>query len=160
MEFRKMRRFKQQVSDEECKRILKEEGRGVLAVIGDFGYPYAIPVDFYYDEDDNCIYMHGAKTGHKMDAISRCDKVCFTVWNQGYKEEGHWEWNSTSVVIFGKAKPVDDPEIIRDRLRKLAVKYYPSVEEADQEMETPAVNHVQILAIEIEHMTGKLVNEK
>lgn len=158
--FRPMRRFKQQVSDEECKRILKEEKRAAFSVVGDEGYPYTVPVDFYYDEGDNRIYLHGAKSGHKIDAIKNCDKVCFTTWDQGFKTEGSWEWNSTSVVIFGKAKFVDDKEMINDRLLKMALKYYPSKEGAEAELKTPAIHSVQIIAIEIEHMTGKLVNEK
>lgn len=158
--FRKMRRFKQQVSDDECKTVLKEEKRAAFSVIGDDGYPFTIPINFYYDEADNRIYFHGAKEGHKIDAIKRCNKVCLTTWNQGFKKEGNWEWNATSVVVFGKVKFVDDPVIIADRLRKLAAKYYPTVEEVETEMVSPAFNNVQILAIEIEHMTGKLVNEK
>ena len=158
--FRSMRRIKQQVSDEECKRILKEEKRGAFSVIGDEGYPYKIPVDFYYDEKDNCIYLHGAKAGHKIDAIKNCDKVCFTTWNQGYKTEGNWEWNSTSVVVFGRARLLDDRSFWEDKLRRMTVKYYPSVEEAEAEMQTPTINAVQVIAINIDHMTGKLVNER
>lgn len=158
--FRKMRRFKQQVSDEECKKILKEEKRAAFSVIGDGGYPYTIPVDFYYDEETNCIYLHGAKSGHKIDAINNCDKVCLTTWNQGFKTEGNWEWNSTSVVVFGRARLMDDRNEWEDKLRKLAVKYYPTVDEAEAEMVTPAINAVQMIEIKIEHMTGKLVNEK
>ena len=108
---RTMRRFKQQVSDEECKRILKEEKRAAFSVVGDDGYPYSVPVNFYYDEDEHRIYLHGAKSGHKIDALKNCDKVCFTTWNQGYKTEGNWEWNVTSVVVFGKAKLIDNEEI-------------------------------------------------
>ncbi len=158
--FRPMRRIKQQVSEDECKRILKEETRAAFSVIGDDGYPYTVPVDYYYDEDDNRIYIHGAREGHKIDAVKRCDKVCFTVWNQGYKTEGGWEWNSTSVVIFGRAKLLDDREFWEDKLRKMAFKYYPTAEEAQAEMKKPSVNSVQMIAIDIEHMTGKLVNEK
>ena len=67
--FREMRRFKQHVSEDECKKILKEENRGVFSVMGDNGYPYTIPINFYYDETDHKIYFHGAKEGHKVDAI-------------------------------------------------------------------------------------------
>ena len=66
--FRKMRRFKQEISLEECIEILTNEKRGVLSVIGDDGYPYGIPINHYY-KNDNCIYFHGAKEGHKIDAI-------------------------------------------------------------------------------------------
>ena len=72
--FRPMRRIKQQVSDEECIRILKEEKRAALSVIGDDGYPYTVPIDFYYDESDGRIYLHCAKTGHKIDAIKNATR--------------------------------------------------------------------------------------
>jgi nitroimidazol reductase NimA-like FMN-containing flavoprotein (pyridoxamine 5'-phosphate oxidase superfamily) len=154
-----MRRFKQQIPDEECKKILTEEKRAAFSVIGDDGYPYTVPVNYYYDESDHRIYFHGAREGHKVDAIRKCNKVCFTVWNQGFKKEGRWEWNSTSVVVFGRVKIVEDLSIIEDRLRKLATKYYPSLDEVQEEMTSPAFKRVQMFAIEIEHMTGKLVNE-
>lgn len=158
--FREMRRLKQQVSDIECKKILKGEKRAALSVIGEDGYPYTVPINFYYDENDNGIYFHGAKEGHKADAIQKCDKVCFTTWNQGFKKDGGWEWNVTSVVVFGKIKFVDDKTVMEDRLRKMAAKYYPDEEEIEAEMTSPAFHHVQMFEIEIEHMTGKLVNEK
>lgn len=158
--FREMRRFKQQVSDDECKKILTEENRGTFSVIGDNGYPYTIPINFYYDETDHKIYFHGAKEGHKVDAINQCNKVCFTTWNQGFKKEGHWEWNVTSVVVFGRVALVTERTVIEDRLRKLAIKYYPTEDEVEEEMSSSSADRVQMYAIEIEHMTGKLVNEK
>ena len=61
--FRQMRRFKQEVSQEECKRILSTEKRGTLSVIGDDGYPYCVPVNFYFEEGEGKIYFHCAKEG-------------------------------------------------------------------------------------------------
>jgi len=75
--FRKMRRFKQELSKEECMEILKNEPRGVLSVLGDDGYPYGMPVTHWYNEKNGKIYFHGAKSGHKIDAIKNCDKVSF-----------------------------------------------------------------------------------
>ena len=67
--FRKMRRFKQQITDEECIKVLKEAKRGVLSVMGEDGYPYGLPVSHWYNEEDGKIDFHGAKTGHKLDAV-------------------------------------------------------------------------------------------
>jgi len=157
--FRKMRRFKQAISEEECKKILAEAKRGTFSVIGDHGYPYSLPINFYYDEKDHRIYFHGAKEGHKVDAITHCDKVCFTTWNKGFKKEGCWEWNVSSVIVFGRAKLIQDREVTEDRVRQLALKYYPTKEEAEIEL-VRGIDRVQLFAIDIEHMTGKLVNEK
>ncbi len=157
--FRKMRRFKQQVSEEECAKILTEEKCAVLSVIGDEGYPYSVPVNFYYDEAENAIYIHGAKSGHKIDAIKTCDKVCFTTWNQGFITEGSWEYNPTSVIAFGRAKILNEISEIEKPLRALATKYFPTADLVEKEFNSPSIKAVQLIKIEIEHMTGKLVNE-
>ena len=94
--FRKMRRFKQQISEEECIRILKEQPRGVLSMIGDDGYPYGIPLDHWYS--GNKLYFHGAKVGHKMDAITAFDKVSYCVMDEGFRRDGEWALNIKSVV--------------------------------------------------------------
>lgn len=157
--FRTMRRFKQAVSEEECKKILSEEKRGAFSVIGDEGYPYTIPINFYYDDKDNCIYFHGAKEGHKVSAITDCDKVCFTTWNTGFKEECCWEWNVTSVIVFGRAKLIQDRTMTEDKVRKLALKYYPTEEEVEKAL-VHGIDRVQLFSIDIEQITGKLVKEK
>lgn len=43
--FRKMRRFKQQLSNDEALEILRNCKSGVLAVSGDGGYPYTVPLN-------------------------------------------------------------------------------------------------------------------
>lgn len=139
---------------------MEQEKRAAFSVIGDDGYPYTVPIDFYYDGQENKIYFHGAKEGHKADAIRRCDKVCFTVWNQGFKKEGRWEWNATSVVVFGRVKLVTDPAVKEEKLRSLASKYYPTADEVEKEMTGPGFGQAQLFAIEVEQMTGKLVNER
>ena len=158
--FRRMRRARQQVSEDTCKAVLEQEKRAAFSVIGDDGYPYTVPIDFYYDGQENKIYFHGAKEGHKADAIRRCDKVCFAVWNQGFKKEGRWEWNATSVVVFGRVKLVTDPAVKEEKLRNLASKYYPTADEVEKEMTGPGFGQAQLFAIEVEQMTGKLVNER
>ena len=67
--FRPMRRIKNQISDKECIDLLKSEWRGVLAVHGEDGYPYALPIDFMYDDAGGKIYFHCAREGHKIDAV-------------------------------------------------------------------------------------------
>ncbi len=156
--FREMRRFKQAVSEEECKNILKTEKRGVLSLVGDDGYPYGVPINFYYDETENKLYFHSAKTGHKIDAIKSCDKACFTVWNTGFQKDGDWAWNVTSVIAFGRAELASGAAAM-DKLRSLALKYYPTAEEVDAEMAKDS-GRVQMIALNIESLTGKLVNEK
>ena len=157
--FRTMRRFKQQVTEERCIEILRNEWRGVLAVLGDDGYPYTVPMDFFYDEGDGKIYFHCAKEGHKLDAIGKCDKVSFCVMDTGFRKEGDWALNITSVVVFGRLRPVTDAAKTMEKVCALGRKYYPTAESVEHEWEH-AKNRVLCLELTIEHMTGKLVNEK
>lgn len=156
--FRPMRRFKQEVSREECIKILTEEKRAVFAVNGDDGYPYAVPVNFWYDSGSDKIYFHCSKAGHKLDAMLKDDKVCFTVYNTGYQKED-WSYYVTSVIVFGRAKVMDNEEEKREKIKRFGMKYYPTEQEVDEEIrkDFSRVNFVEIM---IEHMTGKLVHEK
>ncbi|MBR0415532.1 MAG: pyridoxamine 5'-phosphate oxidase family protein [Clostridia bacterium] len=156
--FRKMRRFKQQISLEECTELLKTEKRGVLSVIGENGYPYGIPLNHYYDETDGKLYFHGAKEGHKLDAIKVCDKVCYTVFDKGYRKESEWALNVKSVVVFGKIALVKDEEQAREICTALCRKFTDDEKYLEHELQH-ALPRVQCLALTPEHMTGKLVNE-
>ena len=156
--FRKMRRFKQQLTDEECKEILRTQPRGVLALAGDDGYPYAVPIDFIYDENTNTLGFHSAGEGHKIDAIRRSDKASFCVYDEGYRNEGEWALNIKSVIIFGKIKLVTDNEHAIDICRRLGYKFTDDTEYIEKDIAKNAAR-VQCIELSIEHMTGKLVNE-
>ncbi len=155
--FRPMRRFKQQISTEECIRILKEQPRGVLSVLGDDGYPYGIPLDHLY-MDDGHLYFHGAKEGHKLDAISRCDKVSYCVHDEGYRKEGEWALNINSVIVFGRMRIVEDESKKREVCTALCRKFTDDPAYLQKEL-TYAFPRVCVLELVPEHMTGKLVNE-
>ncbi len=100
--FREMMRFKQAIPREECIRILQEEKRGVLSVLGDDDYPYGMPINHWYCPEDGKIYFHGGRQGHKIDAIRRHDKVSFCVYDSGFRKEGDWALNIKSVIVFGR----------------------------------------------------------
>ena len=156
--FRPMRRFKQQISEAECIRILKEQPRGVLSLIGDDGYPYGIPLDHWYCEDDGKLYFHGAKDGHKIDAIASCDKVSYCVMDEGFRKEGEWALNINSVIVFGRISLVTDPEKAKLICTNITRKFTDDEAYLAHELEH-AFPRVQCLELTPEHMTGKLVNE-
>ena len=157
--FRKVRKIKNEITTEEAKELLRNNKRAAFSVNGDDGYPYTIPINFYYDEEENKIYFHGAKKGHKIDSIKKNDKVCLTTWNDGYVDDGDWAYHVSSCVIFGRARLVDDIRITEEKIRKFALKYYPSAEEVEEEIKI-GIKGVQLVEIEIEHISGKKVHEK
>lgn len=157
--FRPIRRKKKEISIEAAKALLRNERRGVLAVNGDEGYPYAIPINFVYDEVANQIYFHGAPVGHKLESIKACDKVCFTVYgNESIKEEA-WAPFVQSTVVFGRCHLVENYEEAMALVKQMALKYYPNEELVDEEIAVSG-KAVQMFVIEIEHLSGKEIQEK
>ena len=121
--FRELTRKKQKLTHEECIEILNQELRGVLAVNGDDGYPYALPINFYFDEANKKIYFHSGKAGHKLDAIANSNKVSFCVYDKGYHKDEHWSLNIRSVIVFGRIRIIDDPDRIVRITTKLSHKF-------------------------------------
>ena len=156
--FREMRRFKQKINEEACIFVLKTQRRGVLSMIGDDGYPYGIPLDHWYSEQDNKLYFHCAKVGHKLDAIAACDKVSYCVMDEGYRRDGEWALNINSVVVFGRMRIVEDEDKKREICTNLVRKFTDDEEYLQKELNN-AFSRVNCLELSIEHMTGKLVNE-
>ena len=157
--FREMNRSKQQLSQAECVEILKGEKRGVLSVLGDEGYPYGAPINHYYSEDDGCLYFHSGRKGHRNDAMARCDKACFCVWDQGFVKPGDWALNIRSVIVFGRLEVVADRERALEITRRLSRKFTADEAYIDDEVRRSGPG-VLVFRLIPEHMTGKLVNEK
>jgi len=156
--FRNITRKKQELPFEEVVEILKTEKRGVLSVIGDEGYPYGMPINYWYDEESGNIYFHSGKKGHKVDAITSNNKVSFCVYNEGYKKEGDWALNISSVIVFGKIYVIEDFEQSMEICRKLSLKFTKNVDYIESEIQKYGGNTL-CLELRPEHITGKLVNE-
>lgn len=156
--FRQIKRSKQQLSSEECIEILKSEPRGVLSVLGDDGYPYGLPIDHWYCEEDGKLYFHGGKTGHKIDAIKKYDKASFCVCDQGFRKEGEWALNIRSVIVFGRVEIVEDQARAIEITRKLSYKYTSDTAFIENEIRQSGMK-VLVFSLTPEHITGKLVNE-
>ena len=108
---------------------------------------------------ENKIYFHSAKAGHKIDAMKVNDKICLTTWDDGYLVEGDWAFYVSSCVVFGRAKLIEDRQVTEDKARILALKYFPTVEEVEYVIKK-SIDRVQLVAIEIEHISGKKIHEK
>ena len=155
--FRKMRRQKQELSEEECVDILTNEPRGVLALIGDYDYPYALPMSHAYI--DGKIYFHGAMEGHKHDAVDKNEKVSYCVMDNGVKNDDGWSYTFKSVIVFGKIRFLTDETEKIHKLTILGDKFFPTHEETVNEINR-LLDRTEVFEITIEHITGKRVEEK
>ncbi len=156
--FRKMVRSRLAISEQECIEVLKNEPRGVLSVLGDDDYPYGMPMDHWYCEEDGCLYFHSGMAGHKIDAMKRHDKVSYCVYDKGFVREGEWALNIRSVIIFGRIRVVEDHDKAMEIVRKLSLKYTDDTDYIEREI-ISAGKRTLVFALDPEHMSGKLVNE-
>ena len=156
--FREMLRKRQELPREACIEILKKEPRGVLSVLGDDDYPYGMPINHYYCEEDGKIYFHGGRMGHKIDAMRRHDKVSYCVYDSGYRRDGEWALNISSVIVFGRVEFIEDREKVYEIARLLSYKFTDDEEYIRRELEH-AGPRTLMFSLVPEHMTGKLVNE-
>jgi nitroimidazol reductase NimA-like FMN-containing flavoprotein (pyridoxamine 5'-phosphate oxidase superfamily) len=158
MMFREIARKKQSLEMSQMIQILNSEKRGVLSVHGDNGYPYGLPINYWYNEENGCLYFHSGKKGHKIDAISSNDKVSFCVYDEGVKKDGEWALNISSVIIFGKMRIVDDEEKAIEIYRKLSLKFTSDMDYIESEIKKFA-KATLCYELQPEHITGKIVNE-
>lgn len=156
--FREMIRKNKQISMEECIELLKKEKRGVLSVLGDDDYPYGMPMNHFYNEEDGKIYFHCGKKGHRLDALKKHDKVSFCVYDEGYRNDGEWALNIKSVIVFGRMKVVEDLEKVVDISIKLSHKFTRDDTYIKEEVEKYA-RQTLLLELTPEHICGKMVTE-
>lgn len=153
MEFREMRRKRQQLSDEESYAILQNATSGTLALLGDGGYPYAVPISYVYSEGK--LYFHSALSGHKVDAIRGCDRASFCVVAQDDVKPALYTTFFRSVIAFGRIHIVDDEAEKLAAARLLGNRYNPHQDEALQKELENGLARMLVIRLDIEHLTGK-----
>ena len=156
--FREMRRKRQVLSLEENIQVLNRGTSGVLAVSGDDDYPYAVPLSYVYH--DNKIFFHCAKTGHKLDAILRNEKVSFCVIDKDEVIQNEYTSYFCSVIAFGKARILEDDSEKRKSIEILTARYSPDIEKSQQmQAIDKEYNILCMIELTIDHMSGKKAKE-
>lgn len=155
--FRAMRRSKQQLSDAETIEILQSCTSGVLAVSGDDGYPYAVPLSFAYRHGR--LFFHFANAGHKIDGLARNDKVSFCVVKTDNVIQKTFTTHFRSAIVFGRARILTEDSEKKQALECLVEKYSPDYVTEGQSEIARAWNRVCVAELKIEHMTGKAAIE-
>ena len=150
--FREMRRSKQLLNLNEIEVIMDKCTNGVLACLGDEDYPYSVPVSFVYF--NHKIYFHSAKAGHKIDAITKYSKVSFSVIDEDTVVSEEYTTYFRSVIAFGHARIVEGNEKT-DAFMALVKKYSGDQPVEAQHKEVTGCTQAYIIAIDVEHITGK-----
>ena len=152
-EFRDMRRKRQQLSESERIGILQKATSGTLALLGDNGYPYAVPISYVYHEGK--MYFHSALSGHKVDAIRQCDKASFCVIEQDDVQPKKYTTFFRSVIAFGRIHVIEDEAEKLSTARMLGNRYNPNDDESLKKEIESGLSRMLMIRFDIEHLTGK-----
>ena len=156
-DFRAMRRKRQQLSEDESIGILQKSTAGTLALLGDNGYPYAVPISYVYA--DGKLYFHSALSGHKIDAIRNSDKASFCVIDKDDVRPKKYTTYFRSVIAFGHIHIIEDEQEKLETARLLGDRYNPNQEEALQKELEKGLSRMLMIRFDIEHLTGKAAIE-
>lgn len=153
-----MRRARQALSPAACEAILERGTSGVLALSGDDGYPYAVPISYVYA--DGKLYFHCAKTGHKLDAIRRSGKASFCVIGRDQVVPEEYTTYYRSVIAFGEIRIMEAGAAFDRAADALARKYAPedSRERRRRYLEDYRSN-LCMLEMTLHQLTGKEARE-
>ena len=164
MTFREIRKARrgQALCPEDSNWILDRGSHGVLALLGDEGYPYAVPLSFARAGDT--LYFHSAVSGHKLDAIAQCDKASFCVVDIDQVAAEEFTTWYKSVIAWGRVSVIEDDDEKRMALVALADKYcragiganYEDMLEAEI---AKSWGGCMTFKLEIEHLSGKVSKE-
>lgn len=148
-----MRRFKQQLTDDQSIDILRSTTSGVVSLCGEDKQPYGVPLSHVYSSGK--LYFHSALNGHKVDLIGQNARACFTVIAQ---DEIHPETYTTyfrSVIAFGTIRViVDDAEKMR-AIELLGRRCTPNDDEGLAKEIASGFKRCLMLEMSIDRLSGK-----
>ena len=156
--FREMARKNKQLPLAETLDLLREQPRGVLSLMGDDGYLYGVPINFWYCESDGCVYFHSGKEGHKVDAMGRCSKASLCVISKGIENPGSWALDYKSAIIFGRIEIIEDYVAAMKAARSLSLQFTGDTAYIAQEIAQYGAKTLCFRLVP-EQITGKRITE-
>lgn len=154
--FKEMRRKDKEMDKNSVIDIVKNGKYGIMSTVGDDGYPYGIPLNYVYI--DNNIYFHCAPEGHKINNLKYNEKVSFCIVELAEILPEKFTTKYRSAVIFGKAREVLEEKEKKKAFMELIHKYSNEYTEAGERYIDKSMDAAKIFKIEIEDIKGKKNN--
>jgi nitroimidazol reductase NimA-like FMN-containing flavoprotein (pyridoxamine 5'-phosphate oxidase superfamily) len=161
MQRAQVRRQDRAVSDEGWIRAMLERAPfGTLATVRN-GQPFVNMNIFVYDETANALYIHTARSGRTRSNIEAEEKVCFGVSDMGRLLPAptalHFSVEYASVVVFGRARIVEEEVEAERALQQLLDKYAPHLRPGRdyRPIQPEELAVTSVFRIDIEEYSGK-----
>lgn len=150
---KEMRRNKREISRDEALEILERGQWGTLAVNGEGGFPYAVPVNYCMCGEN--IVFHSACAGYKYEAMQKDQKVSFCVVASESIVAEKFTSNFESVIVFGRVRVVEDQDEKKEKLMALIKRHHADFIKEGREYVERAAEETAVIEIIPEHISGK-----
>jgi nitroimidazol reductase NimA-like FMN-containing flavoprotein (pyridoxamine 5'-phosphate oxidase superfamily) len=162
MAVREIRRKNRAQTEAEAREILARAEHGVLATVGEDGWPYAVPLNQVVICD--ALYAHCALEGHKLQNIAHEERVSYCAIASARVVPATLSTLYESAIVFGRAALVRDADEKRCVLKLLTERFCGRGEEQDKRFEEHMRKNrdgqdTAIVRIAIERITGKAHRE-
>ncbi len=148
-----MRRKEKEITDRSVLEKIIRQSLVCRLAFSDSDQPYIVPLCFGYDQ--GTLYVHGSPKGKKIDLLMKNKNVCFEFdvnTNVVEAEEGcDWSVHYQSIIGFGKASLVEDPDAKQKALNVIMSHYSKKTFSFPEKK----VRATAVIKIEITSMTGK-----
>ncbi|MBU0511549.1 MAG: pyridoxamine 5'-phosphate oxidase family protein [Chloroflexi bacterium] len=146
--------------DDWIRAFLRQAKVGHIASAWD-DQPFLNPSTFWYDEANQCIIFHSNIAGRVRANLERNPKVCLEASELGKLLPSNialeFSLQYRSVMVFGTARILEDPEEKRTALYGLIQKYFPEMKAGKEyrPITDKELKRTSVYAIEIESWSGK-----
>ena len=153
-----MRRKEQEIKDKKVIKEILTESKICRIAIMDKNIPYIIPMNYGYS--NNCLYMHSAPSGKKIDLLKHSNKVCFEIdyASEIIKNDLSCDWLTKyrSLIGSGTIEIITDTEQKKQGLNILMAQHGKTKNNVYKEEQ---VKKIVILKLKIEQLTGKQLGD-
>ncbi|MGZ9220718.1 MAG: pyridoxamine 5'-phosphate oxidase family protein [Anaerolineales bacterium] len=146
--------------NEWIRAFLREAKVGHIASAQD-GQPFLNPSTFWFDEANHQIIFHSNAAGRIRSNIESNSRVCFEACELGKMLPSNvvleFSLQFRSVIVFGAARILTDPDEIRRVMYGLIQKYFPAMSAGREyrEITDKELKRTSVYAIKIEEWSGK-----
>lgn len=146
--------------DEWIRAFLREAKVGHIATARD-GQPFINPTTFWFDEENHQVIFHSNITGRIRSNLENNARVCFEASELGRMLPSNialeFSLQYRSVMVFGQARLVDEPQEARRVLYGLIRKYFPAMRPGQEfrPITDQELKRTSVYAIAIEEWSGK-----
>ncbi len=148
-----LRRREKKIEERSVVEAVIAAARFCRLAMSDGDTPYIVPLCFGYK--DNTLYFHSAVQGRKVDMLRKNPRVCvqFDCDLALLPSEKPCDWSLSfkSVIGFGRATFLEDPQAKREALALIMAHYT----EGKFEFEETVLRKTLVVRVDFEELTGK-----